>query len=418
MTSKFRVTDKHSYNAYVLGSGGTYTVAPYAHSYAEQLQVTISEGNPYHLLGRTDSVDIGGPFDTTCIKVDLGTGCVPRVLRRNWSDGSLRNQYSALVVPSEQIHDHCRDILTRSTAAQADSYLLSWRQTNVPSDTTMDAWGSTVINSVKPTNPTVDLAISIGEFVSERKFFSLPGSAGSVPGEYLNFMFGVVPTISDIRDLRKAIADKEKIIGQHVRDSGRRVRRRFDADASVISSTSTLSNVLPRVIGPSLQSGMATTGTLTTHTKTTTKWSFSGAFTYYVPAEGFTRDLALLDKLYGVKPGSALAWELVPFSWLVDYKTSIGDTLSNFDSFIQDGLVMPYAYAMCHTKMVTEYVWQGGLLDPSGAMKPTTLVASVTTENKRRRPATPFGFGILPGSLTTRQLSIIAALGLTTMSNK
>lgn len=418
MTSKYRTMGEQSYIAWAQSIGEVYTQPPYTETYATGLQVTISEGNPYHLLGRTNSVDVGGPFDTTRVNVDLGSGCRPRVMRHYSSGGSFRNAYSTVAVPSEAIHDYIRDIATRESAQQADAFILDWRNNNVPSDSEMDAWGSTVINSVKPTNPTVDLAMSIGEFVSERKFFSLPGNAGSIPGEYLNYMFGIAPTISDIQDLRTAIEDKEKIIRQHVRNSGRRIRRRFDADAEVTSSTVVQSGIRARFFGPNPNTNLHTTGTLTTHTRKTQKWAFSGAFTYYLPEEGFTRDLALMDKLYGVKPGSALAWELVPFSWLVDYKTSMGDSLSNFDSFVQDGLVMPYAYVMCHTTVDTEYVWQGSLKDPGGNLKPETLVASITIENKRRRPATPFGFGILPGDLSARQLSIITALGLTTLSNK
>jgi hypothetical protein len=86
--------------------------------------------------------------------------------------------------------------------------------------------------------------------------------------------------------------------------------------------------------------------------------------------------------------------------------------LGNLDAFGADGLVMPYGYVMGRTTKTTHYHWEGGIRDGSGALQHTVLGASVVETTKQRVAANPFGFGISPDSLSGRQLSILAALGL------
>jgi len=64
---------------------------------------------------------------------------------------------------------------------------------------------------------------------------------------------------------------------------------------------------------------------------------------------------------------------------------------------------------MDHTIIKDTYTLSGVHLKGYGR-RPIT--STFSTEIKKRRHATPFGFG-LEGGLTARQLSIIAALGLT-----
>ncbi len=418
MTTRFRPEGESSFVTYSKTLDGSYITPPTQTWYGTGLQVTTSEGNPYRLLGESDSLDIGGPFDTTRIKVDLGSECGPRLMRYYTSSGSFRNEYVTMALPNLEVRNILRDIRLQNSQTKANAYMQSWWDNHRPADSTLNAWGTTVISSVKPTNPIVDLSISVGEFVSERKFFALPGTAGSVEGEYLNYMFGVAPTLSDIQDLRHAISDKEELIAQHVRDSGRRVRRRFDGDEDITSSFAVAGSAGAAFLGTFPNTNLQQPGVLTTNTRKSVKYAFSGAFTYYLPKTGWVRKLKELDYLYGVVPGLSLGWELLPFSWLVDYKSSLGDAISNIDSFSQDGLVMPYAYVMCRTETRTEYEWRGNLRNATGAWEKVPLVATVTTVNKRRLPANPFGFGLLPGDLSLRQQSIIAALGLATVRNK
>jgi len=116
-------------------------------------------------------------------------------------------------------------------------------------------------------------------------------------------------------------------------------------------------------------------------------------------------------KLLGFDITPEVLWELVPWSWAVDWFTNVGDLIKNVSAFSTDGLVMRYGYIMEHSIARDTYIHIGptGFRSQSVFCEPYTFVC----ETKLRRRATPFGFGLNLEALTGRQKSIIAALGLT-----
>lgn len=417
MDDKYRVSTKTPFTGFAKALGYIIDHTRVLPTY--RLQYVQSEGHPFRLLGKNDRLDIGGPFFNSKFEVDLGSWDPEWQVHINTSGTRYYEYFGIPCVPSGSdfgpgsIATMVTNLSQVVDNKEKARYHLDLRNPQALSSNELDAWGTSVINSVLPTNPTVDIAMSIGEFVSERKFFSLPGTSGSLPGEYLNYMFGIAPTLADIRDLRTAIAEQDKILAQYARDSGRLVRRRYEPEPTIVNRHEVIDDVYPENIGSHESVYVHERGRLTHTQKSTTKLWFSGAFTYHFPQEGLPKTLAELDRLYGVVPGVGLTWELLPFSWLLDYKLSIGAAIGNFDSFIQDGLVMPYAYVMAQQEIVDHYVWVGNIKNFDGVFQPRRLTAVVKRTVQQRRPATPFGFGLLPGELSARQLSIIAALGLT-----
>lgn len=278
-------------------------------------------------------------------------------------------------------------------------------------DDELNALGTLAISLTKPTDPAVDMITTMAELLAERKFFSVPGKSGSLAGEYLNYQFGIAPLISTAQDLRKAVDNADKIVGQFLRDSGRWVRRSFDFDPLITSSTARTSGVYPWAHS-GINIYLVESGTLTVNTRTETKSWFAGAFQYHLPKEAIPRRVAELDILYGVKPGVSTGWELIPYSWLVDYFVPVGHMLSYADDYYQYGLILPYSYLMSHTVTTIEYQWKGRVKDAAGNWTNRTVSGTLTKERKRRIRASPFGFGLKPGDLTTKQLSILAAVGI------
>lgn len=412
---KWRHVGRQSYIGENTSNMTPTTANGVTHELVTGLQYIKSEGHPYYLLGKS-RLDLGGNLDI--VKIDSQGSLTPRWLR---SPGGLvppwSNEYYTILVPSSAVSSVLTGMRNQSSAALANSYILP-RIPSHPSETTMMGVGAQMINNLNPTNSVADLAISMAEFFSERKLFSLPTKAGSLAGEYLNYMFGIAPTIGLVKDLRSAISDREKVTQQYVRDSGKWVRRQSEWEPTR-STVKTVSSTYPATFGPSISTSVAKPGQLTTITREYQKWSFSGAFTYYLPPEGIGRDVELLDKLYGVKPGaSSTAWELMPFSWIADYKVSLGASIQNVEAFAEHHIVMPYAYVMCHSKREVEYTWVGSTRSPSGMWVDTMLHNTVITESKQRRAANPFGFGISPQALSPKQWSILAALGLSLASRK
>lgn len=295
-------------------------------------------------------------------------------------------------------------------------------------DTEVNTYGARAIKATEPTNSIANLSTFIGETLE-----ALPAVVGasllesrtqmfrSLGGEYLNVQFGWAPFISDIRKTLYAVKSFHKITRQYARDSGRVVRRRF---AFPTETSSSLSGDIRRS-GTSLwiyngdNPSWYTNGVspvFLENTKARDIW-FSGAFQYYLdPGDSLLgrldRYAALADHLLGIKITPEVLWELTPWSWLVDWVADVGTVLSNASSMSSNGLVMKYGYLMCHTREFNRFIIPDGVVFKYG-VKTGPIYSLFGRETKERRKATPYGFGIDPGSFSAFQWSILGALGLT-----
>jgi hypothetical protein len=408
---KARTVGNNAFTSIAKSNGTPTSQSGILRETGEVAQSITTADHPVHLLNKERvQDDIGGAFYST--KVELKADLAP-----NWHKyvgsgiGGYDYEFFTALVP----HVEVAQIALGIGAAKTRSQITSLLGTRVPvgfSIVEMNAMGSKAISMLSPLNPVADTATTFAEFLAERKFFKLPGTAGSLPGEYLNYMFGVAPTVSYAQELRGAIGNRDQHLDQLHRDSGRWIRRRGTILEDASNTYTKNSSASPAGVGQSVNFQIAPTGQLHTWTEVQRKVWFSGAFTYHLPKPGEMRRLAELDKLYGVKPGVDTAWELLPYSWLVDYKFSAGAVLKNLNSFGSDGLVMPYGYLMGSKKTTIDYRYEGAIRDATGNYVQATLTATVVKTTKQRVRANPFGFGILPGALSARQLSILAALGL------
>lgn len=145
------------------------------------------------------------------------------------------------------------------------------------------------------------------------------------------------------------------------------------------------------------------------------KW-FSGAYTYYL--QGGSSTLSKMkahqqkaELLLGLELTPEVLWELAPWSWLTDWVINVGDNFHNVSAFSSDGLVMRYGYIMVETKVVDQRALNGPLaLKGGGSVSVPPLITGIV--RKQRFRATPYGFGMNPGTFTGHQWSILAALGM------
>jgi hypothetical protein len=354
--------------------------------------------------------DVGGPFSSAKLKVDYHGHHWES--RYNYSPTlGWQNHFVGFLTPSPEV----AGLHLENNLLSTDNQISAWLESRVPQGLPvheLQAFGTKAINAVKPTNPSVDVATTLAELMAERRMFSLPSRQGGVSGNYLNYQFGIDPTVGFIKDFRKTIEEKDKILAQYRRDAMKIIRREYHFPDSRTSSKTISTGRPVAPMGVNLGSTSQSFGTLTKITSTHQKIWFAGAFRYSIPKDAFPKSIQELDRLYGVRPGISTAWELLPFSWLVDYFTPIGGLLSNIDSFLQDGLVLPYAYAMCTTTVVDEYTWTGGVRNADGIMVGRDVGARVVKTRLQRISASPFGFGLLPGDLSLEQQSILAALAM------
>ncbi len=376
-------------------------------------QVRRSYGHPYRLLGRADH-DIGGEFLSLKTEVLGGRHFGSDRLYGGNPDSVV--QWSGWAFASSEAAQLCS--APRRTPAQELAYLTS----KVPSASTvsMHSHGTTAINRCAPTNPLVDLSTSMAELLREG-LPSIPGRNASNPGgEYLNYQFGIAPLVSDVRDLRKVLADADALWAQYERNSGKHIRRAYEFPPKSETTTTTGTGT-PQVVSVKREDGSFSTvapsgslvqpGTVSSHIQTDTRFWFNGAFTYFLPKSGWRREMERLDRLYGLSPGVDTIYQLTPWSWLVDYFFNLGDVIENLNAFTKDGLVMPYGYVMAETTTTTLTTLNFGLWNGT-VFTPQRVSDTVTKTSKRRLPATPFGFGLTDSGLTPKQWSILAALGL------
>lgn len=369
------------------------------------LQETTTSGHPWP-KAKGASTDIGGDFSTSKVigltHNDSGSyWCYGRNIGKSYYGGQYA--YSPGTACTEAL------------AAVAFSSEASLRQL-----------GTTAIARSTPTNPVADAATFIGELksglpklVGKELFKTKLKDYRKVGSEYLNVEFGWKPLVSDLQKFGQAALESEKIIEQLHRDSGKNIHRKFTFPDQV-SSTSTSYNSRQA----SLVGGLAswaywykspTGATLVVDREVTTKTWFSGCYTYHLNLgntlpDRIARNAAEARKLVGLELTPEVVWNLMPWSWAVDWEGNVGDVLHNVSRFSQDGLVLRYGYIMQQkTAKISYTLANGGRLTGSPV---GNLTLEVSAQSKIRRRATPFGFGFDMTALTGRQSAILGALGI------
>nr|QDH88736.1 MAG: hypothetical protein H1Rhizo25414_000004 [Leviviridae sp.] len=306
-----------------------------------------------------------------------------------------------------------------------------------PSDN-LDALGATAIARCSPTNNIASAA----NFLAELRADGLPKLFGasilkerlrfhkSLGEEYLNEEFGWKPLIGDLRSIASAVTHSHKVLSQYERDSGKVVRRRYEFPEETSQSTTFVRNqsaslgTWTGLFNPVYPGGDpleilyygGSTGSLYRTRQTWKKVWFSGAFTYHLPSLYNSRikmveDARHASTLLGLDLTPEVLWNATPWTWAIGWFSNAGDVVANLSDWATDGLVLKYGYIMMHSIVTdTYFVTNRGRLS-SPAAQPSKVVISV--ETKRRKKATPFGFGLTMGQFTPRQLAITAALGLT-----
>ncbi len=319
-------------------------------------------------------------------------------------------------------------------------------------------YGTKAIQASSPAKRNANLAVALTEILRDGlpdlpgralKKSNLSSAARSTSEEYLNYIFGWVPTISDIRQVLTAMVYAPKIINQYAKDSDKIVRRRFAfppidetlMGAQTYSGGGSQVGFIHAGLGLGsnpigyFNNGNSVTGTFRTKSegslvidavqRTQTNIWFSGAFRYHLSAgdnvfSRLNRTSQLAGKLLGLRLDLETFWTAMPWSWFVDWFADIGSIIANANASFLDGQVLQYGYLMrsdtqsrTFTTREPIYFKQAGRETNLG--NPTTTYVS---QRKQRIRATPFGFGLNPNTFTAQQWAILGALGLTKAPQK
>jgi hypothetical protein len=377
-------------------------------------QMTWSEGHPWP---RGSGVyDNGGPFETIRTRYSASFDLTSSFsIRQIGNPASFERDYIGCFMP-----DPSGSSAFLQTATEGDLRAF------VPSlgDVVVGGMGSRAISNSAPTAPINDLGVALAEILREglpsllgAQLFKASGKRQIVResgGEYLNIAFGYVPLLAAIRDTAKAVMDTESRVTQLLKDSGRNVRRKytFPTERTIVEDKLGTSSYP----WPSLTLYHWTNNGVqpTKHTHLEREVWFEGCFTYYLDPQVFQglRGAAEQARLiHGLTINPSVVWNLLPWSWLVDWFVGVGPVMDNLSSFSRDGLTLRYGYTMEKIR-VTQTQTYPGLTTPGGWV-PKRPTITLSGERKIRRRQSPFSLGIAgdPG-LEARQLAILAALGI------
>lgn len=291
------------------------------------------------------------------------------------------------------------------------------------------SYGATAWNKYKPGKPGADLSVFIGELRDIPRMFQLRLRKFKDLGNlYLNYQFGWRPFLRDIRKFIDTTQKLAKTLQYFRNNNGKPVRR---GGIVHLEETSVKSDVVGSCADP------PPTGLTYYHYKLPLpspryqkvtynyqKVWFDAVFQFWIPdidsPEWISR---VRRRLYGLNVSPSVVWELIPWSWLIDWFTNIGDIMSNLSSSDSaDNLVARYAYLMTHTIQrvtyattapVVFYKKRYGINGPGDTWTPHILPWYIQWERKQRVAASPYGFSLSWPDFTLRQLAILAALAIT-----
>lgn len=234
---------------------------------------------------------------------------------------------------------------------------------------------------------------------------------------HLALTFGWLPILSDIRNFLEARKNLDKRLRQVIRDEGRPVRRfhliredvRMDYDYTYYHGTPYNPHLSPSLpVYAYADSGGSTTRVTQQSAERT--WAVA-QWRYFLPPgprDGkWTRNMR--RRIMGGRITPSALYAVLPWSWLVDYFTDVGNFIEATDNGIADLLYYDYCYVM-QTSQVVNHVYATQYM--RGVDGPEEVQAHYTSRQgfKARSPGSVFGFR-LQADLSARQLGVLGALG-------
>lgn len=301
----------------------------------------------------------------------------------------------------------------------------------VPSAASLESYGPTAYRRMRPDNPIMSLPNALYElkdvpemlkqaFEIKRKFQGREFALRDIHSYNLGILFGWLPLLSDVNSLfnnQEKVAKQVKYI---LKNNGRPVNRRIefrdetrDDLQTVAEYDTSFPELFPILVTQSYAGGGHTKITHRTETKL---WA-SGQFRFWFDDLDHLTDTqkasAVRTMLYGISqngPSPSQIYKAIPWSWLIDWFTNLGDNVANLQSDMGDRLVCDYLYLMRTRKTTVTQTVTGSIWSAEGIRK--DISSSTSTVNKRleRVVGSPFGLYAKHSDLSPFQQAIAVSL--------
>lgn len=246
----------------------------------------------------------------------------------------------------------------------------------------------------------------------------------SVADHYLNIQFGWVPFLKDLSDLDRVLSNSRMYMERVERNNNTWVRRvrTIDHQESVTRITGGAYSGCEPIVDPFLARLVTNNyGTGRAHYTLdeevfTRVWA-AGQFKFYRPE--FDRSLPSsntawgemqrLRTLLGARITPSVVYKATPWTWLADWFSNVGNTVQRLSDAGEDQVASRYMYLMHHK--LRRLVLRSTIHFHSGDV---TMTWSRNIDVKQRGEApSPYNFCLDWSHLTPKQLTILAALGIT-----
>lgn len=280
--------------------------------------------------------------------------------------------------------------------------------------------GETVIALLRGEVPAI--LGNIRKFIAEGRRRFDPKHVGS---EYLNQVFGWQPLISEIQSVIKTLM----IIDHMIYGEAWRRQRQIAWPSVGRSTLSVLSTSSAYLTQPDAGVPMSRISLPTSAPSgKSSEWYLDEWKSYDIRLSARLVPIARptllgnryvdqaveqLEKLGFWYP--SLGWDLLPYSWLIDWVTSLGASINNATKYgSSPGQVnIDYAWATSQLSVLsTARPVQEGWTQDRLLVSKTSGTAKSLSVSKTRFSATPFGFGLDLSGLKAGQIAILVALGL------
>lgn len=288
----------------------------------------------------------------------------------------------------------------------------------------LDALGATGWNKFKPAKPIADVGVMLGEsreiprqlrdaVKSLKALATHPlksvRSMSFLSNQHLAYQFGWLPLMHDLEKCYKALKRTDEWLNRTRKENGKWVHRGGTVASGGGSFTTSSATMYPGPNGWNVPPEGVSRGSYYC------SWGyrvwFSAWFKYYIADFDSARtQTRLKSRIWGLTNTPTIVWNLLPWSWLVDWFINLGDNIDNL--IPADGLVakMPCVMRHCWTRYDVSVSQR--YKNPDGSFVTHKAENYKQRVSKARGVASPFGFGLSDQDLTGRQLSILAALGI------
>nr|UJQ85254.1 MAG: hypothetical protein 1 [Leviviridae sp.] len=284
-------------------------------------------------------------------------------------------------------------------------------------DTDGSAWGADAYNRMKPTKPMFQGLNAVYELreVPEQLRQGFTKDLIGASNYWLALQFGWKPLLQDIRNLVDTQSKIEKRLAWLMRHNGKPVRRRVVLSDTMNDPVVTRENPLGgNGLHPLLVSQYYSGNERTVKQSSGTRIWASARFRYWLPPG--PQDIAwkrwMKAYLFGLTPTPSVIWKAMPWSWMVDWFTNVGHVISNMDGGVANRLASDYFYVMREDWARADATNWFTTKRRDGTKVSHTSTTTRIKSKKSRVAGDPFGFNTNQNSLSSMQLSILGALGM------